>query len=112
MVNTVTDINDRGNIKWTAMMMPEHQMLKDYWDSTERKQKPVLDVQEIQQINMKLQLAIHNDLTVEIKYFDNHDYQRVRGKLSKVDALNKSIELSNDGYYNISLEDILDVVIV
>lgn len=49
----MTNIHDRGNIKWTAIMLPEHvQMLDEIFNGPEKKKKPILDEQEIQEINM------------------------------------------------------------
>jgi len=40
----VNQNKDRGNIKWTSLMLPEHvQMVKEIWKEEEKVQKPVLD---------------------------------------------------------------------
>lgn len=89
-------------------MLPEQlQMLNDYWESTEYKQKPILDEQEIEEIGIKLQMAIHNDLTVEVKYFADHDYRTIKGKLRKIDSVDKTLQF--DDYARIKLIDVLDV---
>lgn len=89
-------INDRGTIKWTSIMMPEHQkMLNKMWNQKEWKEKPMLDEQLITEINMKLQLAVANDLTIEIEYFKDHDYHKVKGKLLGVDPLLNYVRLED-----------------
>ncbi|WP_068672264.1 YolD-like family protein [Oceanobacillus sp. Castelsardo] len=104
----MSNINDRGTIKWTSIMMPEQiKMLNDYWKTTEYKQKPVLDEQELEEIGMKLQMAIHNDLTVEVKYFSDHDYKLIKGKLKKIDAVGNFLQF--DDYAKIKLMNVLDV---
>jgi len=101
-------INDRGTKKWTSIMLPEQiKLLNDYWESTEYKQKPILDEQEIEEIGIKLQMAIHNDLTVEVKYFADHDYKLIKGKLRKIDSVDKTLQF--DDYARIKLIDVLDV---
>ncbi|MUK89169.1 YolD-like family protein [Ornithinibacillus sp. L9] len=103
-------MHDRGSIKWTSMMMPEHiQMLRDLDKQYHYKQKPVLDDQELQEINNKLLLAIHNNLTVAVKYYKDHDYHYVTGKLKKIDAIEKYILFED--FTKINLHDVLDVQI-
>ncbi|GIO26370.1 YolD-like family protein [Ornithinibacillus bavariensis] len=104
------DVNDRGSIKWTAMMLPEHQeLLRRVWKQQEYKDRPNLDEQQIEEINMKLQLAIHDDLSVIIKYYSDNDYKQVRGKLTKIDTMNKCL-LLKDGT-KIDFINIIDVKI-
>ncbi|WP_068675133.1 YolD-like family protein [Oceanobacillus sp. Castelsardo] len=104
----MSEVNDRGTIKWTAMMLPEHiQLLNKMWKDKEKKAKPMLDEQELEEINMKLQLAIHHHLSVEIKYYSNYDYKMMKGKIKKIDLADKYIQLED--YTRIGLMDILDV---
>ncbi|GGN62938.1 MULTISPECIES: YolD-like family protein [Oceanobacillus] len=87
-------MKDRGNIKWTSIMLPEHaNLLKEMWARDEWNEKPILDEQLVMEINLKLQLALHNELTVEVEYFKNHDYHKVRDKLLAVDPLNNYLRL-------------------
>ena len=37
-------LKDRGTIKWTSLMLPEHvERLKNMWSETEKTAKPLLD---------------------------------------------------------------------
>ena len=75
-------------------MLPEHaNLLKEMWARDEWNEKPILDEQLVMEINLKLQLALHNELTVEVEYFKNHDYHKVRDKLLAVDPLNNYLRL-------------------
>ncbi|MFB4471851.1 YolD-like family protein [Oceanobacillus caeni] len=106
-------VNDRGNIKWTALMMPEQiQLLNEYWKTTEYKQRPILDEQELEEIGMKLQMAIHNNLTIEVKYYKDHDHKIIKGKLSKVDNFNKTLIFQNYDRTKVGLLDIINVTIL
>ncbi|MCG5104469.1 YolD-like family protein [Oceanobacillus alkalisoli] len=81
-------MQDRGTKKWTSIMLPEHQrMLEDMWAQQEWKEKPFIDEHLMEEINLKLQLALKDDLTIEIEYFQNHDYHKVKGKLLGVNPL-------------------------
>lgn len=87
-------MKDRGSIKWTSIMLPEHvNLLKEMWARDEWLEKPMLDEQLVMEINLKLQLALHNELTVEVEYFKNHGYHKVRDKLLAVDPLNNYLRL-------------------
>jgi hypothetical protein len=50
------------------------------------RKKPILDEQKINQINLKLQLALHDNLTYEVKYFKKHGFQMIRGKIKSTVA--------------------------
>lgn len=56
---------------------------------------------------MKLQVAIHNDLSVIIKYFRNGNYKTHRGKLDTIDVQNKFLLLRDETWIN--LQDIIDL---
>ncbi|AIF42145.1 YolD-like family protein [Virgibacillus sp. SK37] len=103
-------VNDRGNIKWTSIMMPEHiNLLKQIWEEKDHKKKPVLDEQQVNEINMKLQLAIHNDLNIIIEYYKDHDYHKINGKLKNVDSMRKFLQLNDSNFTSIPLGDILEL---
>ncbi|RIU90043.1 YolD-like family protein [Oceanobacillus picturae] len=90
-------VNDRGTIKWTAMMLPEHiELLKKMWAEQEFKEKPMLSEYQMEEINLQLQLALANDLTIELEYFRDHDYQKVKGKLLGVDVLNRFVKINQE----------------
>lgn len=102
-------VNDRGTIKWTAMMMPEQiKMLNDMWAQQERKEKPILDQQQIEDNAMRLQMAIHNDLAVEVKQFKNNDFHKVKGKLSSI-VFNETIVFDNEERTRVNFS--IDVVV-
>lgn len=63
------------------------------WSQKEWKEKPMLDEQLINEINLKLQFALKDDLTIEVEYFQNHDYHKVKGKLLGVDPLLNYVRL-------------------
>lgn len=89
-------VNDRGTIKWTTMMLPEHSnLLKEMWSQKEWKEKPMLDEQLVTEINLNLQLALKDNLTIEIEYFHNRDYHKVKGKLLGVDPLLNYVRFEN-----------------
>lgn len=104
--------NDRGAKKWTAMMMPEQiNMLNQMWEEQEYKEKPIIDEQKMFEINTMLQLALHNDLTIKVEYYDTqkHDYLKIKDKLLMVDNLRSVMRFDNDEQTEIELINVLDV---
>ncbi|WP_066189359.1 YolD-like family protein [Amphibacillus sp. Q70] len=105
-------MNERGTIKWTSLMLPEHvQMLNEWTEEDNWKTKPILDEQQIEENSMKLQLAIHNNLTVEIKHYKDRYFHMAKGKLYKIDIVNKYIKIDNEERTKINLNDLIDVAI-
>lgn len=104
-------INDRGTKKWTSLMMPEHvEMLNEMWKQLEYKKKPILDEQQIEENAMKLHLAIHNNLTIEVKYFYDHDFHLIKGKLSSI-VSNESLVFDDEERTKINFRDVMDVFV-
>lgn len=83
------DIHDRGTMKWTSLMLPEHlEALNQIWNEVEQKEMPVLDEQQIAENNMKLQVALEYDKKIRIKYFADNDYVDIEGYLLGTDMIN------------------------
>lgn len=96
------NIKDRGNKKWTSLMLVEHKKrLKELKEKEGQLEKPELDEQLKDEINSKLKQALKNNLSVKLKYFKNKSFVTAAGRISKVDSIEKYIELEkthkNDG---------------
>ncbi|MFA1820537.1 YolD-like family protein [Virgibacillus oceani] len=101
--------NDRGSIKWTSLMMPEHvEMLNQMWAEDDKKEKPILDEQQIEENSIKLQLAIHNSLTLKIKYYKDHNFRTVKGKLKSI--IVGDCVIFDDGV-RVRFSDVISVVV-
>ena len=88
-------------------MMPEHiQMLQDLDAEQNYKTKPVLDEQEKEEINNKIQLAVHNNLTVKVRYYAKHDFHIIIGKIVKIDVLDNCFQIKD---IIIKFKNVLDV---
>jgi hypothetical protein len=104
-------IRDRGNIKWTAMMLPEHrQKLIALMESENDVEKPELseDQWEVIQYAMEESMRLGEPLTV--LYYANKRYQRLTGSVQRIDLLNQTLELSKpEGVgKRLALGDIVD----
>jgi len=103
-------LRDRGTKKWTSIMLPEHAKMLEYiWNESEHKDKPILDEQQKIENDLMLQGAIHDNSIVEIKYFKDHDFHTVKGRVSFIDMNSRSIKL---GSVEIGLEDVIDVYLI
>jgi len=73
---------ERGTINWNLIMLPNHvEILKDVLE------KPILYEQQIMEINMTLQHAIKNNLTVRIECFYEYNEHKIEGKMLNADMM-------------------------
>lgn len=102
-------INDRGTKKWTSIMMPEHiRMLQEFFNEEEKVEKPILDEQELEEINFTLNEAIENNLTVQISYYIDGGFKDVVGKINNINAHNRHLWIDDN---KVKLDDIVSASI-
>lgn len=103
-------VQDRGTMKWVSLMLPEHvELLKEVF--TEQKEKPILDEQKMDEIDRTLKYALKNRVNIEMTYYNDGDYLTLNGRLAEIDQWRGYIVLRNEDGFNISLTNIIDVVI-
>ncbi|MBU9711043.1 YolD-like family protein [Evansella tamaricis] len=88
---------DRGTIKWTAMMLPEHvAMLRDLEYRQRKQPKPEVDLQQLEEYEFIIaeSLEYQNDLT--FKYWKNGFYEKFTGRVQFVDPVTKRLHVIND----------------
>ena len=105
-------IRDRGTIKWTSMMLPEHvKMLREWKVEQTYENKRLVDEQLLDEMNFQLHQAIHEDRTVAITYYKNHHHFQVNGKISKINLLENRIAVKENAeeYMELSLANVVDV---
>lgn len=65
-------IKDRGSIKWTAMMLPEHvQLLRDEQAEDRSNVRPQLDEFDLEAIQDEIQIAFKSHSTIELRIWRN-----------------------------------------
>ncbi|MDO6655241.1 YolD-like family protein [Anaerobacillus sp. 1_MG-2023] len=105
-------IRDRGNIKWTSMMLPEHvKELRDWKTEEKRSGKPVLDEQKMAEMNETIceAMAVHNSLCFQ--YFSGGETKTLFGYVHYVDPLTKELRIidHNEKRTTIKLLDLVHV---
>jgi hypothetical protein len=90
-------IKDRGIIKWTAMMLPEHvQSLKNLLVDEEKIQKPILDEQEIEEIETIILGAMECNQPLIFQIYDNGFITYLSGTTQYIDHTNKKFRVRDD----------------
>ena len=105
-------IRDRGRIKWTSMMLPEHvKMLRDWVKEDTYEYKKQLDEQQLDLMNETISSAMEYDQMVTVTHYHGKHYELVIGKIHHWDALDQRLHIVDrfDEIHQIKLSDIFDV---
>ena len=108
--------NDRGTIKWTSLMLPEHvEAIQKLWKEDERVEKAILDEQQLEELEFALQRAKSDSLPVEIKHHNGFNYSFFRVKvlfIQKTTNKVKCYDLETKQNVSIQFADIVNVDMV
>lgn len=86
------EFKDRGNIKWTAMMLPEHrEMLHEYGLAQDDVDPPGHDEYELAELAEKLARAKQDEELVRVLYWKHKRYVEVHGIIKKIDPYKRAI---------------------
>ncbi|WP_174734229.1 YolD-like family protein [Mesobacillus harenae] len=105
-------IRDRGRIKWTSMMLPEHvKMLRDWADEDSYEQEKVVDEQYLEQMNEIILEAMECNKPVMITYYCSRSYKLVLGKIHYWDEPGQKLHVVDrfEDVHRIRMLDIADV---
>ncbi len=105
-------IRDRGNIKWTSMMLPEHVKLLRDWKEEERlRKKPELDEQKLEEMNETINEAMAYNETLSFVYFSAYEYKLLVGNIHYADPVRKELRIVDEfgDRYDLKLQDIVDI---
>ncbi|MBM4762200.1 YolD-like family protein [Bacillus sp. B15-48] len=108
-------IRDRGRIKWTSMMLPEHvKMLRDWAREDETEAEKELDEQQLELMNEIIFEAMELKKFVVITYYHKQKYKLVIGKIRGWDQLKSKLRIADrfEDFHDIGLSSIVDVRIV
>jgi hypothetical protein len=89
-------IRDRGNIKWTAMMLPEHVVeLRKWMDQENYTERPELNEWDLQLIQEELELAYKKKCETLVKTWANGRVIQHQGIVEAIDLRRMCIVLGD-----------------
>ncbi|NIK10947.1 YolD-like family protein [Alkalibacillus almallahensis] len=72
--------HDRGSIKWTSLMLPEHvDALQDIWQVQNDQQPPMLDDQQLSYYIHVLTEAYQTGQPIHIVYYKANEFREMNG---------------------------------
>ncbi|GGA61758.1 YolD-like family protein [Ornithinibacillus halotolerans] len=91
-------VQDRGSIKWTSLMLPEHvELLKSIWTEDTKVKKPLLDEQELELINSRLMEAYQHKQPIQITYYKHAQLVEAKGIIKKLEQHNSKVFIKKPG---------------
>ncbi|RRJ54775.1 YolD-like family protein [Paenibacillus oralis] len=108
-------MNDRGRIKWSPFLIPEHKkLIAQFYESEEDVNQPELDEQVLEILQETIQNAIELCSEVRINYYRGRRNRSIYGTIKKVDPLTKVLTIAEvDGAeFRIPFQEITDIDIV
>ncbi|PLT28175.1 YolD-like family protein [Peribacillus deserti] len=88
-------IRDRGNIKWTSLMLPEHvNMLRkfaneEYYEESE----PIIDEQQLEEVNNLIAESMEFTYPLHFQYYRNKRMNSLEGFVHYVDDINRQLRV-------------------
>lgn len=105
-------IRDRGHMKWVSMMLPEHvKVLREYIESLDKVEKPVLDEQKYEEFNEIICGAMKENITLQFTFYQKGEMKKVVGNIHYVDQPKKELQIVDNvtKKYVLKLEDIMEI---
>lgn len=106
-------IRDRGNIKWTAMMLSEHVAELRRWQEEDHyEERPKLDDFDLQAIQHEIEVAQKRECEVHVKLWGKGKSVLYMGVISEINVDSMWITVDSPfGRDRMPVEDIIDVQI-
>ncbi|MCY7981252.1 YolD-like family protein [Bacillus inaquosorum] len=105
-------LRDRGTIKWTSMMLPEHltQLKQDLIDVS-KIEKPSLDDQQIEEMDLLVFEALEFNKELKFKLFNNGLVENVTGRVHYFNFEQQKLHVKdqNDNTVYINMNNIIGV---
>nr|WP_106783386.1 YolD-like family protein [Lysinibacillus timonensis] len=93
-------IRDRGNIKWNAMMLPEHvKLLREWKIQDDYIKKPELDEWALQEMSDRLQTAYLQKAEVDLNIWEEKQIYKVSGVIANLNTKNAKLYLEDGRSY-------------
>lgn len=113
-LKTVGDIKDRGRIKWTALMLPEHvEMIREWYEKDEQVPKPDLNEFDLQLIQEEMDIALKRRCEVIIHSWKGGAIHEHRGIIEGIDARNRMLIYGDSaGKHRLPMDEVVSIVTV
>jgi len=107
------DILDRGQLKWGALMLPEHvRMLREWRADEPSMHKPHLDEEELSLLQEEIGIAHQRQCMAELRYWDG-GLAALSGTIVAVDLSSHTVEISfGTEAFHIAFDDLLGIRLV
>lgn len=105
-------IRDRGRIKWTSMMLPEHvKLLRDWVAEETYEQEKEIDEQQLELMNEVLAQAMELGQSVTITHYRKPRYELIIGKVHYWNEFSQKIHIIDrfEEVHRIPFKHIADV---
>lgn len=105
-------IRDRGRIKWVSMMLPEHvKLLREYNESLDKVEKPVLDEQKYEEFNKVIRRAKEENITLQFTYYQKGEMKKLVGNIHYIDQLKRELRIVDylTNKHVLKLGDIIEI---
>lgn len=105
-------IRDRGKMKWTSMMLPEHvKLLRDWANEDAYEKVKEVDEQYLEVMNETISEAMEFGSSTMITHYYNRKYELVIGHIHYWDTLNGKLHVVDEfgEVHQIALSSIADV---
>ncbi|SEJ82413.1 YolD-like protein [Bhargavaea ginsengi] len=94
-------LRDRGNIKWTAMMLPEHlEALRQWHEEDNQIPRPELSEWDLMEIQEEIDLGYKRKCLVEVQTWRAGDIRKHTGVIVDVDVTGKRIRV-DEGWLDV-----------
>lgn len=105
-------IKDRGNIKWSSLMLTEHrEKLRQMIARNEEQEMPEIDEQKLIEMNRYLKESLTKNISLIITYYHDKKFYSLKGKVKEHKPVEKEIIFTTikGEYKKISLSKIIEV---
>ncbi|TRZ38470.1 YolD-like family protein [Niallia circulans] len=105
-------IRDRGAIKWTAMMLPEHvHSIKEALKEDKKITQPILDEDQIREMELLILESMEYGWVLECEMFKNGEIRRISGHVVHIDHLKQEIRIQDtkDSLHTIPFRSLVNI---
>ncbi len=94
-------MHDRGKIKGTPInsVIDGNEVIKEIYEEKSRRDKPVLSEDQLEELESTILEVFNNQSVVEVIFYKNNHFNKIKGIITKVDTAQKKITINNKNSY-------------